>query len=247
MSGSSSRGSAKQYIEEQDFAFEYAVGIDEVGLGAIAGPIIAVACMFSKDKLPYLRQLDYKPKKKSYYITDSKVLPPEVREHFHEKILQLCDSIGYGVVTVEEINEIQNIATCGSIARSRALIDLLRWAVTVPEIVLIDGPQSFEDQLPIRSIKTKAVVKGDSKYVIISAASIVAKVTRDNIMKESHHMYPYYCWDQNAGYPTSSHIESIKKYGTTPEHRIYLVNRYLETSQKRNQSSQKSRNSLKNE
>jgi len=211
--------------KEEDLGkFEYIVGIDEVGLGSIAGPVVAVAIMFDKPALQYLRTITYQPKKKVYHITDSKQLPPEVREHFNEKILTLYKSIGYGIVTIEELNQIQNVYQGGMIARSRALIDLLRWAEAKPGLVLVDGPKEFEDSLKQTvNLNITAVVKGDEKYVSISAASIVAKVFRDNIMKKLAEEYPFYDWEHNAGYRSPKHWEGIKKYGLSGHHRVWML------------------------
>jgi ribonuclease HII len=214
--------------EEDLNQFEYIVGIDEVGLGSIAGPVVAVAIMFDKSTLQYLRTITYRPKKKIYRITDSKQLPPEIREYFNEKILTLYKSIGYGIVTIEELNQIQNIYQGGMIARSRALIDLLRWAEAKPDLVLVDGPKEFENNLKqIVNLNIIAVVKGDEKYVSISAASIVAKVFRDNVMKKLAEECPYYDWEHNAGYRSPKHLEGIRKYGISRHHRVWMLhNRY---------------------
>jgi ribonuclease HII len=215
--------------EEDLDQFEYVVGIDEVGLGSIAGPVVAVAIMFDKPTLQYLRTITYRPKRKVYHITDSKQLPPEVREHFNEKILTLYKSIGYGIVTIEELNQIQNIYQSGIIARSRALVDLLRWAEARPDLVLVDGPKEFEDGLKQTiNLNIKAVIKGDEKYMSISAASIVAKVFRDSIMKKLAEECPYYDWEHNVGYRSPKHWEGIKKYGLSAHHRIWM----LDSSQK---------------
>lgn len=212
--------------EEKDFSFEYVVGIDEVGLGAIAGPVVAVALMFDKDTLEYLRTLTYQPKRKIYHITDSKQLPPEIREYFREKILQLYKAIGYGVVTVDELNTIKNISIGGAIARSRALTDLLRWTEVKPDLVLVDGPASFAEELKklnLRGINIKAIVKGDQKYISISAASIVAKTFRDNIMKQLAEETEFKSWKDNVGYRSKEHYQEIKKFGLSKYHRAYLI------------------------
>jgi ribonuclease HII len=219
--------------EENLGTFEYVVGIDEVGLGSIAGPVVSVAITFDKPTLQYLRTITYQPKKKVYYITDSKQLTPEVREHFAEKILTLYKSIGYGIVTIEELNQIQNIYQGGMMARSRALIDLLRWAEAKPDLVLVDGPKEFEDSLKQTvNLNITAVVKGDEKYVSISTASIVAKVFRDNIMKKLAEECPYYDWEHNMGYRSPKHWEGIKKYGFSEHHRIWMVKNNKRSSQK---------------
>lgn len=212
--------------EEDQFQFKYVVGIDEVGLGAIAGPIVAVAIMFDKETLQYLRTITYKPKKKTYTIDDSKKLPADVREHFCQIILQMYKAIGYGIVLVNEINTIKSIYQAGIVARSRALFDLLRWSEILPDLVLVDGPPQFEKFLTISSFPqctVKAIVKGDSTYISIAAASIVAKVFRDNIMKNLAEQFPEYKWEQNVGYRSVAHFEGIKKYGVTEHHRVFLL------------------------
>ena len=219
--------------EEDLNQFEYVIGIDEVGLGSIAGPVVAVAIMFNKPSLQYLQTITYQPKKKIYYITDSKQLPSEVREYFSEKILTLYKSIGYGIVPIEELNQIQNIYQGGMLARSRALTDLLRWTEVKPDLVLVDGPKEFEDGLKqIVDLNIKAIVKGDETYISISAASIVAKVFRDNIMKKLAEEYPYYHWEHNMGYRSLKHLEGIKKYGFSAHHRVWMLQNNKESSQK---------------
>lgn len=210
--------------EENDFNFEYVVGVDEVGLGCIAGPILSVAICFKKDNLSYLREICLETKRTKYFITDSKQLPENVREYFYNKIITLYSSIGYGWVTTEEINEIKNIHLCGIISRSRAVNDLLRWSEVVPDVILVDGPKIFDKFNLKEKIKIETVVGGDAKYVSIAAASIIAKVTRDNFMKNLDNEFPQYDWKQNKGYRSPKHLNAIKKYGLSIHHRTYLIN-----------------------
>jgi ribonuclease HII len=175
---------------------KFIAGVDEAGRGPLAGPVVAAAVIF--DKKTFHKE-----------INDSKKIPEKKREELYDWILENCLSYGIGIIGHEEIDEI-NILQASLKAMKHATIQLS----LIPNLILIDGNKSF-----VSDIKTKTVVKGDTKSFSIAAASIIAKVTRDGIMKEAHDKFPEYMWKQNKGYPTQAHREAVKKFGASPFHR----------------------------
>ena len=170
-------------------------GVDEVGRGTLAGPVVAAAVI-----------LDYKNIPNG--IQDSKKISKKNRELINKYILETSIvSIGYS--TSIEIDKI-NILKASLLAMKRAVEGLEK----KPNIVLIDG-----NYVPDININAKPIVKGDNKSLSIAAASIVAKVYRDNLMTEYSKKYPGYLWEKNSGYGTKEHLEAIKKLGVTPIHR----------------------------
>ena len=180
-------------------------GVDEAGRGPWAGPVVAGAVVFlSRDVNPYLLSS----------LNDSKKLSAKKREELFELIKQESDKgnlcFGIGQASAQEIDEI-NILQATFNAMRRAVANLS----TKPDIALIDGnqtPKPFE-------CDAKTIIKGDAISLSISAASIVAKVYRDNLMKELALIYPQYGFEKNAGYGTKLHIDALQKYGVTKEHR----------------------------
>ena len=172
-------------------------GVDEVGRGPLAGPVYAAAVI-----LPYDHQI--------VGITDSKKLSPRKRELLAEQIKQeaLCWSLG--VASVTEIDKF-NIREATLLAMSRAIKKLS----LKPDFVKIDG-----NSLPkLTGYHLEAVIKGDLTVEVIGAASIVAKVARDNLMDRYALRYPEYGFDQHKGYGTAKHLAALKKYGPSPLHR----------------------------
>lgn len=185
-------------------------GCDEAGRGPLAGPVVAAAVIFDK-------KIFHKE------INDSKQVSEKKREFLYKWILENCLSYGIGVVSHEEIDEI-NILQASLKAMKLATTQLS----LQPDLVLIDGNKSF-----ITEIKTKTVVKGDAKSFSIAAASIIAKVTRDKIMKEAHEKFPEYLWKQNKGYPTQAHRDAVKKFGASPLHRKTFLRNILKEEQEK--------------
>lgn len=181
-------------------------GIDEAGRGPWAGPVVAGAVVIKdKDLHPELLK----------YLNDSKKLSAQRREKLYnllfeeEKLGKV--SIGIGLASRQEIDE-KNILNATFLAMERARANLK----VVPDLALVDGnqkPRNF-------CCASQTVIKGDAKSYSIAAASIVAKVYRDKLMKDLAEKYPYYAFEKNAGYGTKAHIEGLKKYGVTPEHRL---------------------------
>ena len=172
-------------------------GCDEAGRGCIAGPVVAAAVI-----LP--RGTDFPE------FDDSKKLTEKQREKLRIKVLENAAAYGIGIVSAEEIDEI-NILNASFLAMHRA-IDQLKIR---PELLLIDGNRFNK----YHDIKHQCIVGGDAKYQAIAAASILAKTTRDYIMQELDHQYPNYNWKQNKGYPTIEHKNAVAQFGMSPYHR----------------------------
>ncbi len=173
-------------------------GCDEAGRGCLAGPVVAAAVIFRN-------AADYPE------LNDSKQLTEKKRMKLREMVMQEALSYGIGIVTAQEIDEI-NILNASFLAMHRALDQLtLR-----PELLLIDGNR-FN---PYKELKHVCIVGGDAKYQSIAAASILAKTTRDMMMAQYAEQYPVYNWKKNKGYPTREHKQAIADYGTTPLHRM---------------------------
>lgn len=173
-------------------------GCDEAGRGCLAGAVYAAAVVLPKD---FRNEL----------LNDSKQLPERQRYALREVIEREALAWAVGVVTPQEIDEI-NILNASFLAMHRA-IDQLK---VRPQHLLIDGNRfkKYPD------IPHTTVVKGDGKYLSIAAASILAKTYRDDYMKRLHEEFPHYGWKRNKGYPTKEHREAIARYGTTPYHRL---------------------------
>ncbi|MDQ7041599.1 MAG: ribonuclease HII [Rhodothermus sp.] len=177
--------------------YRYVAGVDEVGRGCLAGPVVAAAVI-----LPPYAQLDG--------VRDSKQLRPEKRAELAEKIRSQALAVGMGMCTPEEIDRL-NILRAALEAMRRAVANLnLR-----PDYLLIDGNHCF----PNPPCPAEPIVKGDRRSLLIAAASIIAKTTRDALMHRLHQEFPIYGWDQNVGYPTRAHYEALARYGPSPYHR----------------------------
>ena len=172
-------------------------GCDEVGRGCLCGPVVAAAVI-----LP----LDYA----NEFIDDSKKLSKTNRLNLVEEIKSIAVSWAIAEASVEEIDKI-NILNASFLAMNRA-IDSLEIR---PDHLLIDGNR-FKTTL---SIPYDCIVKGDGKFASIAAASILAKVYRDELMEKMAMQYPGYGWERNAGYPTKAHRNGIINLGLTPIHR----------------------------
>lgn len=175
---------------------EIIAGVDEAGVCPIAGPVVAAAVILN-------------PEKMVYKLRDSKILSAKQREILYEKIYQRALSVGVGIATVEEIDRL-NIFHANMLAMQRA-IEALSLA---PSLILIDGRAAPKVAWP-----TKTIVGGDRIVKSISAASIIAKVTRDQMMKEYHLAYPNYQFDKHKGYPTKEHQKHLVAFGACPIHR----------------------------
>ena len=191
-------------FEREYEEYGYICGIDEVGRGPFAGPVVAGAVILPKD-------CDI------LYINDSKKLSEKKREELYDIIMEKAVATGIGMVGPERIDEI-NILNATYEAMREAIGNLsvqpdllLNDAVTIPEITI--------PQVPI--------IKGDAKSISIGAASIIAKVTRDRLMVEYEKFYPEYDFASNKGYGSVKHREALKKYGPCPIHRSTYIKKYI--------------------
>lgn len=179
-------------------------GVDESGRGPLAGPVVAAAVIFE----PY-EQIEG--------VTDSKVLTPLQRENFFEVIHEKAIAIGIGIIGNQIIDQI-NIRQATLLAMKKAIASLS----VKPEYILIDG----RDELDNLS-EQRAVIDGDNLCFTISAASIIAKVTRDRLMKRYHNRYPQFGFSHNKGYATKFHREMIKRYGPCNAHRETFLSKII--------------------
>ena len=191
-------------FEREYAAYEYICGVDEVGRGPLAGPVVAGAVILPKD-------CDI------LYLNDSKQLNEKKREELYDIIMEkaVTAAVGFGSPQlIDEINILQADyhAMREAIGKLKYKPDiLLNDAVTIPEITC--------KQVPI--------IKGDAKSASIAAASIIAKVTRDRMMVELDEIYPEYGFKSNKGYGSKEHIEALKKYGPTPIHRRSFIGHFV--------------------
>ena len=194
-------------MKEYEHKYEhlgYLCGIDEVGRGPLAGPVVACAVILPKDN-------------QILYLNDSKKLSASKREELYDVIMREAVSVGIGMRSPERIDEINILqATYEAMREAVSKLDvmpqvLLNDAVTIPQITI--------PQVPI--------IKGDAKSVSIAAASIVAKVTRDRLMEEYDKVFPEYGFASNKGYGAAVHIEALKKYGPTPIHRKTFITHFI--------------------
>ncbi|GAA4063470.1 ribonuclease HII [Amphibacillus indicireducens] len=182
----------KNYLNGKQFI----AGIDEVGRGPLAGPVVAAAVI-----LPENFTL--------IGLTDSKKLTVKQREAYAEIIKQQAVAIGIGEISPQLIDEL-NIYQASILAMERAVDQL----TVQPDHLLIDAVE-----LPNLAYSSDVIIKGDQKSISIAAASVIAKVHRDQMMAELHRTYPYYQFDQNQGYGTKGHLQGLEEHGITPFHR----------------------------
>ncbi len=182
----------------------YICGIDEVGRGPFAGPVMAGAVILPKDC-------------ELLYIDDSKKLSEKKREELYDDILKAAVSYGIGSIPPNKIDEI-NILQATFQAMKQAVNNLK----VEPEVLLIDAV-TIPD-IPIRQVP---IIKGDSKSISIAAASILAKVTRDRLMVAYDKVFPGYGFADNKGYGSPDHIQALKRLGPTPIHRMSFIKNYI--------------------
>lgn len=178
--------------------FEFECGTDEAGRGCLAGPVTAAAVILPKD---FTLEL----------LNDSKKLSEKTREKLKPIIEEL--SVSFSVTHLEPniIDEI-NILNASIQAMQESILKLS----PTPNYIIVDGNR-FK---PVGNIPHSTIIKGDSKYMSIAAASVLAKTYRDTYMDKIHEEFPMYNWKQNKGYPTKEHREAIRKYGVTKYHRM---------------------------
>ncbi len=193
----------KRYEKEYS-QYTYICGIDEVGRGPLAGPVVAGAVILPKD-------CDI------LYINDSKKLSEKKREELYDIILEKAVSCAVGYASPERIDEINILQ-----ATYEAMRDAIAHLNPVPDLLLNDAVN-----IPRVSIPQVPIIKGDAKSISIGAASIIAKVTRDRLMVEYDKVFPEYGFAGNKGYGSAAHIEALKKYGPTPIHRRSFIGHFV--------------------
>lgn len=170
-------------------------GVDEAGRGPLAGPVVAGAVILKRDSvLPGLN--------------DSKQLSENIRERFYNEIMAASEAVGVGVVDVKEIDRL-NIYH----ASKDAMVKAIKALKVMPDHILVDAME-----LPIPVSQT-SLIKGDSRSVSVAAGSIIAKVTRDRLMRELDGKYPEYGFSRHFGYATAEHLQNLKRHGVCDEHR----------------------------
>ena len=178
-----------------DLEYKNVIGVDEAGRGPLAGPVVAAAVILKE----YTEELNE--------INDSKKLTEKKREKLYDIIMKNFD-VAVGISTVEEIDKL-NILNADFLAMRRALKDLKSLKNEKEYTVLVDGNLKIKEYIG----KQLPIVKGDAKSLSIAAASIIAKVTRDRLMKDLANIYPDYSFEKHKGYGTKAHIEAIKDKG----------------------------------
>ncbi len=196
--------SIKQY-EREYAAYTHICGIDEVGRGPLAGPVVAGAVILPKD-------CDI------LYINDSKKLSEKKREELYEVIMEKAVAVGLGYSTPARIDEINILQ-----ATYEAMREAIGKLQVTPDILLNDAVT-----IPGVDIRQIPIIKGDAKSISIGAASIVAKVTRDRLMVKYDEVYPVYGFASNKGYGAEAHIEALQKYGPCPIHRKSFITHFCE-------------------
>lgn len=186
-------------------------GCDEAGRGPLAGSVFAAAVVWDNTLLQQEEHQDW-----IGLLNDSKQLTEKERTYLRPRIEQYARAWAVVEVTADEIDRI-NILKASILGMQRALDKLS----IIPQHILVDG-NKWRPYIPegqVMEIPATTVVKGDSKYMSIAAASILAKTYRDEYMLKLHQEYPQYHWDSNMGYPTKAHYDAIRQYGITPYHR----------------------------
>ena len=190
--------------EKQYAAFGYVCGIDEVGRGPLAGPVVAGAVILPPDC-------------QILYINDSKKLSAKKREELYPVIMEEAVSVGIGMASPQRIDEINILQ-----ATYEAMREAIHNLSVKPDILLNDAVT-----IPGVSIRQVPIIKGDAKSISIGAASIIAKVTRDRLMEEYDKILPEYGFASNKGYGTKAHIEALKAHGATPIHRRSFIQKFI--------------------
>ncbi len=196
-------------IEEEIYLknpnFKYICGIDEAGRGPLAGPVV-VACAI----MPRNSMIEG--------VNDSKKISEKKREELFEKITEEAISYGIGIIDQKEIDRI-NILN----ATKEGLTMAVKELSIRPDLIIVDALKGIDtDGIPYESI-----IKGDAKCYSIAAASIIAKVTRDRIMRQWDEIYPQYGFIKHKGYGTAAHIAAIKEYGPCPLHRNSFIKKFI--------------------
>ena len=192
-------------IYKNDSNIKYICGIDEAGRGPLAGPVVVASVIMPKDSM-------------IEWVNDSKKVSEKRREELYDIIIKEAVSYGIGIIDEKTIDKI-NILN----ATKKGLTDSLKELKVRPDLIVVDALNGIDTlQIPYMSI-----IKGDAKCYSISAASILAKVTRDRIMRKYDEMYPEYGFEKHKGYGTAAHIAKIKEIGPCPIHRNTFIKNFI--------------------
>lgn len=192
----------KSYFKE---GYNYICGIDEAGRGPLAGPVVVAAVIMPKDSM-------------IEGVNDSKKVSEKKREKLYELIIEEAISYSVGIVDQNEIDRI-NILN----ATKAGLTEAVRTLKVKPELILVDALTNIDTC----GVPYQSIIKGDAKSYSIAAASIIAKVTRDRIMREWDKVYPQYGFEKHKGYGTAAHIAAIKECGLCPIHRRSFTTHFI--------------------
>ena len=196
----------KQYENDlRNKGYKYICGIDEAGRGPLAGPVVVASVIMPANSI-------------IEGVNDSKKVSEKKREKLYDLILEEAISYGVGIIGQDEIDEI-NILN----ATKKGLTMSLQELTQKPDLIIVDALTHIDTL----GIPYESIIKGDAKCYSISAASIIAKVTRDRIMREWDKIYPQYGFIQHKGYGTSAHINAIKEYGPCPLHRKSFIKNFV--------------------
>ncbi|MCI9000319.1 MAG: ribonuclease HII [Clostridia bacterium] len=195
---------------EEDFyekhpEVRYICGIDEAGRGPLAGPVVVASVIMPRDSM-------------IEGVNDSKKVSEKKREALYDKIIEEAVSYGIGVIDQKEIDE-RNILE----ATKTGLTTSLKELSVKPDVILVDALKGIDTL----GIPYQSIIKGDALCYSISAASILAKVTRDRMMRQWDEIYPQYGFEKHKGYGTKAHIEAIKEYGLCPIHRKSFTKNFV--------------------
>lgn len=191
--------------EFYDMGLNYICGIDEAGRGPLAGPVVVASVIMPKDS-------------RIEGVNDSKKVSEKKREKLYDQILEEAISYGIGIIYQDEIDEINILQ-----ATKKGLTEALKSMKVKPDAILVDALTGIDTL----GIPYKSIIKGDATSYSIAAASIVAKVTRDRIMREWDSVYPEYGFAGHKGYGTAKHIAAIKQYGLCPIHRKSFTKNFV--------------------
>lgn len=196
-------------MEEQVYCnhkeIEFICGIDEAGRGPLAGPVVVASVIMPRESM-------------IEGVNDSKKISEKKREELYDKIIDEAISYGVGIIDQTEIDEINILE-----ATKKGLTTSLKELTLKPDLILVDALKGIDTL----GIPYKSIIKGDALCYSISAASIIAKVTRDRIMRQWDEIYPQYGFEKHKGYGTAAHIAAIKEYGLCPIHRRSFTKNFI--------------------
>lgn len=200
----------KKYEENlYNEGYKFICGIDEAGRGPLAGPVVVGAAVMPRDS-------------KLEWVNDSKKVTEKRREILYDRITEEALAWGVGIISEKEIDEL-NILNATKKGLHLALGEVIEKLKQKPDIVIVDALREIDTfEIPYQSI-----IKGDATCYSISCASILAKVTRDRIMREWNEVYPMYDFEKNKGYGTTEHIKALKQYGPCPIHRRTFIKHFV--------------------